>query len=240
MQGTALLGIGIRMRLLVVEDEKKVATFIQKGFEQEHHAVDVAYDGEQAEALAITIEYDLIVLDLCLPKKAGLDVLLSIRSRRPRVPILILTARGTIEDRVNALDLGADDYLIKPFAFAELAARARALLRRGEAQPREYKIADLAVDVSRRTVTRAGRPIDLSSKEFALLEFLLLHARRPVTRTSIVEHVWDVHFDCVTNVVDVYINYLRNKIDKGFPTPLIRTVRGVGYILTDEMPRVSS
>ncbi|MFB3813524.1 MAG: response regulator [Terriglobales bacterium] len=222
------------MRILVVEDEKKVAGFIRNGFEQEHYVVDVAYDGESGAELATTVDHDLIILDLMLPKMNGLEVLRKIRRTKPRVPVLILTARGTVEDRVGGLDLGADDYLIKPFAFAELAARARALLRRGDREPSEFRIADLAVDVGRRTVTRSGRDIVLSSKEFALLEFLLSHARRPLTRNIIIEHVWDMHFDSMTNVVDVYINYLRNKIDKGFSPPLIRTVRGVGYILTDQ------
>jgi two-component system copper resistance phosphate regulon response regulator CusR len=148
--------------------------------------------------------------------------------------VLLLTAKGSVEDRVTGLNLGADDYLVKPFAFAELSARLRALLRRGTRESTRLQIADLSVDLTTRTVTRAGRKLDLSSKEFALLEFLLRNARRPVTRTMIIEHVWDLHFDSLTNVVDVYINYLRNKIDKSFSPPLIHTVRGVGYMLTDE------
>ncbi len=222
------------MRLLVVEDEKKVASFIRHGFEQENYAVDVAHDGETGAHLAENFEYDLVILDLMLPKMSGLDVLRKLRQTKPHLPVLVLTAKGAVEDRVDGLNKGADDYLVKPFAFAELSARARALLRRGTHVATELQVADLCIDTSKHTVTRAGRKIELSSKEFALLEFLMRNAGRPVTRTMIIEHVWDIHFDSVTNVVDVYINYLRNKLDKGFSTALIRTVRGVGYILSDE------
>jgi DNA-binding response OmpR family regulator len=221
------------MRFLVVEDERKVASFIRNGFEEEHYAVDTAHDGVEGTQLAERFDYDLMVLDLMLPKKPGLEVLRDVRQKKPRLPVLILTAKAAVEDRVEALDCGADDYLVKPFAFAELAARARALLRRGKQEITEYRIADLTLNVHQRTVTRAGHNIELSSKEFALLEFLLSHARRPVTRTSIIEHVWDIHFESVTNVVDVTVNRLRSKIDKGFSPPLIHTIKGVGYILTD-------
>ncbi len=224
------------MRLLVVEDEKKVASFIQKGLEQEHYAVDVAHDGAQGVRLASEIDYDLIILDLMLPKLSGLEVLRQLRQSKPSLPVLVLTAKAGVEDRINGLDRGADDYLGKPFAFAELSARVRALLRRGNREASHFEIADLKLDVTSQTVTRAGRKIELSKKEFALLEFLLRNARRPVTRTMIIEHVWDIHFDSITNVVEVYVNYLRNKIDKDFSPPLIHTVRGVGYVLTDKLP----
>lgn len=224
------------MRVLVVEDEKKVADFIRRGLEQEHYAVDVAHDGEEGAYQAESYAYDLVILDLMLPKLSGLEVLQRLRAQKPALPVLILTAKGTIEDRVAGLDRGADDYLVKPFAFAELSARVRSLLRRGVREATEFQLADLKLDAVTRQVTRAGRKIELSPKEFALLEFLLRNARRPVTRTMIIEHVWDIHFDSVTNVVDVYINYLRNKIDKGFAPRLIHTLRGVGYLLTDEHP----
>ena len=221
------------MRILIVEDEKKVANFIKKGLQQEGHAADIAQDGEEALESAMAFEYDAMVLDLMLPKKSGLDVLRNIRSTKPKLAVLILTAKGALEDKVTGFDAGADDYLIKPFAFAELSARIRAILRRGIHENVRLKMADLEIDTATRQVHRAGQPIDLKLKEYALLEFLLRHAHRPVTRTMIVEHVWDIHFDNVSNVVDVHINSLRNKIDKGFATPLIHTIRGVGYMLTD-------
>jgi len=222
------------MRILVVEDEKKVAEFVRRGLQQESFAVDVAHEGEDGAYLAQTFDYDLVILDLMLPKLDGLEVLRRIRAAKPSLPVLVLTAKATVEDRVTGLDHGADDYLVKPFAFAELSARVRALLRRGASEAVELQLADLKLDTTAHQVTRRGRKIDLSPKEFALLEFLLRHARRPVTRTMIIEHVWDMNFDSLSNVVDVYINYLRNKIDRGFTPPLIRTLRGVGYMLTDE------
>ena len=221
------------MRILVVEDEKKVASFIKKGLQQEGYAADTVYDGEDALQNAAEFDYDLVILDLMLPKKTGLDVLREIRLKKPKLPVLVLTAKGAVEDKVAGLDAGADDYLIKPFAFAELSARIRALLRRGAQEDRRLRIADLEMDTGSRQVRRAGQPIDLKLKEYALLEFLLRNANRPVTRTMIVEHVWDIHFDSISNVVDVHINSLRNKVDKGFAAPLIHTVRGVGYMVSD-------
>ncbi|PYS28917.1 MAG: DNA-binding response regulator [Acidobacteria bacterium] len=221
------------MRVLVVEDERKVASFIKKGLQQEGYATDVVHDGDEAVHTAISFGYDLVVLDLMLPGRSGLDVLREIRQQRPRLPVLVLTAKGALEDRITGLDAGADDYLAKPFAFAELSARIRALLRRGSQQNTRLRLADLEMDTAAHQVRRAGHSIDLKQKEYALLEFLLRHANRPVTRTMIVEHVWDIHFDNVSNVVDVHINSLRNKIDKGFAPLLIQTVRGVGYMLTD-------
>jgi DNA-binding response OmpR family regulator len=221
------------VRILVVEDEKKVASFIKKGLQQEGYAADTVHDGADAVLNATAFDYDLIVLDLMLPKKSGLEALREIRLKKPKLPVLVLTAKGAVEDKVAGLDAGADDYLIKPFAFAELSARIRALLRRGTQEDRRLRLADLEMDTAVRQVRRAGQLIDLKLKEYALLEFLLRNANRPVTRTMIVEHVWDIHFDSVSNVVDVHINSLRNKIDKGFRPPLIQTVRGVGYMASD-------
>ena len=223
----------VTMRILVVEDEKKVASFIKKGLQQEGYAADTVHDGQEAIQNATAFEYDLVILDLMLPKRSGLEVLREIRSKKATLPVLVLTAKGAIEDKVAGLDAGADDYLIKPFAFAELSARIRALLRRGAQENTRLRIADLEMDTAARQVARGGQVIDLKMKEYALLEFLLRNAYRAVTRTMIVEHVWDIHFDSVSNVVDVHINSLRNKIDKGFSPPLIHTVRGVGYMLSD-------
>jgi heavy metal response regulator len=222
------------MRILIIEDERKVAAFIQKGLQQEGYAVDVARDGEDGAFQATSIEYDVVILDLMLPKLSGLDVLARIRAHKLNLPVLILTAKGSLDDKVKGLDTGASDYLVKPFAFAELSARIRALLRRGHQETPVLRMADLEMNTVTREVTRGGTRIDLKPKEFALLEFLLRNARRPVTRTMIVEHVWDIHFDAVSNVVDVHINSLRGKIDRDFPVALIHTLRGVGYVLKDE------
>jgi DNA-binding response OmpR family regulator len=222
------------MRVLIIEDEEKVAEFIRKGLQQEGYAVDVVRDGEEGAYQGENFDYDAVILELMLPKLPGLEVLKKIRARHLNLPILILTAKGSVEDKVTGLDRGASDYLVKPFAFAELSARIRALLRRGAQESTILRLADLEMNTATRTATRAGRKIDLKLKEFSLLEFLLRNARRTVTRTMIIEHVWDIHFDSVSNVVDVHINSLRNKIDRGFTPVLIHTVRGVGYVLTDE------
>lgn len=222
------------MRLLVVEDDIKAANFVRRGFEQENYSVDVAHDGQTGLELAESADYDLAVLDIMLPKMSGLELLSRLKRRKPNLLVLMLTAKDALEDRIQGLNLGADDYLIKPFAFAELSARTRALLRRGAYQNTELQVADLRLDVAARSVIRAGKPIDLTTKEFAILEFLMRHAGHPVTRKMIIENVWDPQFESVTNVVDVYIKYLRNKIDKGFSPQLIHTVRGVGYILFDQ------
>ncbi len=221
------------MRILVIEDEKKVASFIKKGLEEEHYAVDTAYDGEIGLYMADVNEYDLIVLDLMIPKIDGLEVLKRIRSSKNNVPILILTAKNTVEDIVKGLDSGCDDYLTKPFNFMVFLARIRALLRREKIEKEPLiKIADVILSPVTHKVTRRGMEIELTSKEYALLEYFMRNPDRVLTRTMISEHVWDYHFDSLTNVIDVYVNYLRKKIDKDFEPKLIHTIRGVGYILS--------
>jgi len=221
------------MRILVIEDDRKVASFIQTGLEQEGYAVDALNDGAEAGDQASTIDYDAVVLDLMLPGRSGFQVLRDIRAKKASLPVLILTAKDALDERVAGLDAGADDYMTKPFALAELSARLRALLRRGAPRETVLHVADLEMDTVRRKVRRAGSPIDLKPKEYALLEILMRNTDRPLTKALIIEHVWDIHFDSVSNVVEVHINSLRNKIDKGFDVPLIHTIRGVGYVLTD-------
>jgi two-component system copper resistance phosphate regulon response regulator CusR len=223
------------MRLLVIEDEKKVARFIKKGLEEEGYAVDLASDGEEGLARVLDQVHDLIILDIALPKIDGLQVLKKLRERKVPTPVLLLTVRATIEDKVLGLDSGADDYLTKPFAFQELLARIRALLRRkAEVGPPLLQVEDLVLDPARHLVTRRGERIDLTSKEFALLEYLLRNAGRVLTRAMISEHVWNYDFDTETNVIDVYVNYLRRKIDSRGEKKLIHTVRGSGYVLKSE------
>jgi heavy metal response regulator len=223
------------MRLLIVEDEKKVARFIRQGLEEEGYAVDMASDGEGGLVMALDRVHDLIILDINLPKMDGRRVLQELRRQKVMTPVLFLTVRATIEDKVLGLDAGADDYLTKPFAFQELVARVRALLRRrNEEAPAVLQIADLTLDPARRIATRGGEKIDLTLKEFALLEYFLRNPGRVLTRTMIIEHVWNYDFDTMTNVVDVYVNYLRKKIDAGRETKLIQTVRGMGYVLQVE------
>jgi len=225
------------MRILVIEDEKKVASFIKKGLEEEHYAVDTAHDGEMGLYMADVNEYDLIVLDLMIPKIDGLEVLKRIRSNKNNVPILVLTAKDTVEDIVKGLDSGCDDYLTKPFNFTVFLARIRALLRREKIEKEPLlKIADLILSPVTHKVTRKGKEIELTSKEYALLEYFMRNPHRVLTRTMISEHVWDYHFDSLTNVIDVYVNYLRRKIDKDFELKLIHTIRGVGYILSADKP----
>jgi len=223
------------MRILVVEDDAALASFIRKGLEAECHAVDVASEGNQGQAMAMQIDYDLVVLDLNLPGVDGLSVLKSVRQRKANLPVMILTARSRVEDRVQCLDSGADDYLVKPFSYLELSARTRALLRRIQLPLQSVlTVGDLTLDRVERKVSRAGRPIELTNREFGLLEYLMRNAGRRMTRAMIIEHVWNLTFDSTTNVVDVYINYLRRKVDDGFSPPLIRTVRGVGYQIGPE------
>jgi DNA-binding response OmpR family regulator len=224
------------MRILVVEDDRKVASFIQSGLGQEGYAVDVLHEGVTAGEQARAIDYDAVVLDLMLPGRSGFQVLRDIRARKPSLPVVILTSKDSVEDRIVGLDSGADDYMVKPFALAELSARLRAVLRRGTARESVLHVGDLELETVARVVRRGGRTIELTPKEYALLEYLARNGGRPVTKSLIIEHVWDVHFDSVSNVVEVHINALRNKIDKDFATPLIRTVRGVGYMLTDAPP----
>jgi DNA-binding response OmpR family regulator len=220
------------MKILVVEDEVKVAAMLKKGLEQSEFAVDVAYDGEEGLAMFKAGDYDLVLLDLMLPKMSGLDLIPLMRMSKPSLLIIALTALSGVEERVEGLNLGCDDYIVKPFAFAELLARIQAKLRRDTTLgTAELRVVDLVVDPLKRRVSRSGNPIDLSNKEFALLEYLMRNKEEIVTRKMIVENVWDASFDNLTNVVDVYINYLRNKIDRGFDPPLIHTVRGVGYSL---------
>jgi heavy metal response regulator len=223
------------MRILVVEDEKKVARFIQQGLEEEHHTVDVAHDGEAGLAMAGAQRYDVIILDVMLPGKSGIDVTRELRTRKRETPILMLTAKTATEDKVAGLDSGADDYLTKPFAFAELLARVRSLLRRGtQEKSTVLTLADLELDTVTHKARRGTRIIDLTTKEYALLEFFLRNKERVLSRTIIAEHIWDYHFDTGTNLIDVYINHLRNKVDTGFDRKLIHTVRGVGYVLKEE------
>lgn len=223
------------VRLLVVEDENKVASFIKKGLGEEGYAVDLAADGEAGLAMALERVHDLIILDIRLPKMDGLQVLRMLRQDKVTTPVLLLTVRATIEDKVLGLDAGADDYLTKPFAFQELVARVRALLRRrAEAEPAVLQVGDLSLDPARRTVVRGGVKIDLTAREFALLDYFMRNPGRVLTRTMIAEHVWDYSFDTSTNVIDVYVNYLRKKIDAEREPKLLHTVRGVGYMLQAE------
>jgi len=219
------------VRALVVEDEPRVRSFIERGLKEAAFAVDVASRGDEGLDLALIHPYDVIVLDLMLPGRTGLEVVRELRLAGRATPILILTARDQIDDRVRGLDSGADDYLVKPFAFAELLARLRSLLRRGSSQTSTIEVGDLRVDLLARRVSRRGEPIDLTPKEFSLLEYLARHAGQVVTRTMIAEHVWDMNFDSFTNVIDVYIRYLRRKVDQGHEQKLIHTRRGVGYVL---------
>src|SRR6185312_8831955 len=220
------------MRILVAEDDASLAKFLRKGLENENYAVDCAGDGEEAQLMAESYDFDLLLLDVNLPRRDGFEVLARLRGKKPALPVLLLTAYGKIEDRVRGLDLGADDYIVKPFSFSELCARIRALLRRGQ-RPAEMllRVDNLELNRMDHSVRRGGKPIELTPKEFALLEFLMIRQGRRVTRTMIIEHVWNASFDSSTNVVDVYIIYLRTKVDGGFETKLIRTVRGVGYQL---------
>jgi DNA-binding response OmpR family regulator len=224
------------MRVLVVEDEASIANFVRRGLYETGYAVDVACDGEEGLAYALVAEYDVLILDIMLPRMDGLEMLGELRRRGVKVPTLMLTARDTVEDRVEGLDAGADDYLVKPFAFPELLARIRALLRRPPLQTDAVlSIADLEMDTVARQVRCCGHVIDLSPREYAVLEYLMRHPNQVLTRTQIGEHVWNFDFYNESNVVDVYIGYLRRKIDRASDIPLIQTIRGVGYrISTDE------
>ncbi len=225
------------MRILIIEDEKKLALYIKKGLEENHFAVDMSHDGEEGLFMLNTNEYDLVILDIVLPKKNGLEILQEARKNGKKMPILLLTAKDAVEERARGLDLGADDYVVKPFSFIELMARIRALFRRGNVNYQtQVTVADLILDVAAHRLYRSGQPINLTNKEFALLEFFMRNINMVLTRTQIAEHVWDYNFDSLTNVIDVFVNRLRNKIDNGRTNKLIHTIKGVGYILKDEMP----
>ena len=218
-------------RILLIEDERRIADFLQRGLESAGLPLDHAADGQSGLDKAHETDYDLIILDLMLPDMDGLEVLKRLRSRKVSPPVLILSARGGVEDRVTGLEGGADDYLVKPFAFVELLARVRALIRRGQPSLDRLSAGDLVMDCARRKVQRASETIDLAPKEYAILEYLLRNRARPLSRTMIVEHVWDMEYDGLTNIVDVYIRHLRSKIDDRFPVKLIHTIRGIGYML---------
>jgi two-component system OmpR family response regulator len=224
------------MRILLVEDDKKIASFILKGLKAEGFAVDHACDGEEGLHLALSEPYDAAVVDIMLPKIDGLTLIEKMRREKVKTPVIILSAKGSVDDRVKGLQIGGDDYLTKPFAFSELLARIQALIRRSsdQSEPAGLKVGDVAMNLITREVVRAGQKIDLQPLEFSLLEYLLRNAGRVVSKTMIMEHVWDYYFDPQTNVVESRIYKLREKIDKGFSTKLIHTVRGVGYVLKEE------
>jgi heavy metal response regulator len=230
------------VRILIVEDEKRVAHFLQKGFQAEAFSVDVAADGDRGSHLALSEPYDAIILDIMLPKKNGLKILKDIREAGVTTPVLMLSARSDVEQRVEGLNLGADDYLPKPFSFSEVLARVRAIVRRSstDVQASQITVADLTMDLLSRTVMRSGTEISLTNKEFELLEYLLRNKGRVLSRIILTEHIWDINFDTETNIVDVVINRLRRKIEDGFSTKLIHTVRGVGYVLREPGDEPSS
>lgn len=214
---------------------KKLAAYIKKGLEENHFAVDVSHDGEEGLFLLNANEYDLVILDILLPKKSGLEILQQARKNDKDMPILLLTARDAVEDKARGLDSGADDYLVKPFSFIELMARVRALIRRGKVHYQtRLSVADILLDVATHRLYRNGQPVDLTNREFALLEFFMRNLNTVITRTQIAEHVWDYNFDSLTNVIDVFVNRLRNKIDKDRTHKLIHTIKGVGYIMKDK------
>ena len=223
------------MRVLIVEDERKVAQFLKKGFQSEAFAVDIAPDGSEGLRLAMSNTYDAIVLDVMLPKMSGLEVLEELRRQRITTPILILTARSDVEDRVKGLNSGADDYLPKPFSFSEVLARVRAIMRRTSADVRGsvLEMGDVRMDLLTRSVARGTKPITLTNKEFELLEYLLRNKGRVLSRVTLTEHIWDMDFDTETNVVDVLVNRLRRKLEDGFATKVILTIRGVGYVMKE-------
>jgi len=220
------------MRVLLVEDDRGVSRFIKKGLKEEGYVVDVAFDGEEGLHLALSQSFDLIILDILLPEMNGYEVLKSIREKRIVIPVICLTAKDEKEDIIQGLELGADDYLIKPFSFSELLARIKAVLRRGTKDVELSKLAvgDLSLDLINRKAYRNGKDIELSGKEFLLLEYLMRNAEQILTRTMILENVWGYNFDTSSNIIDVHINHLRKKVDKNFPQKLIHTIKGVGYV----------
>ncbi|MGA0558215.1 response regulator [Larkinella sp. VNQ87] len=225
------------MKILVVEDEPKLASFVKKGLEEQSFEVDIAYDGQIGRNLALSSSYDVIVLDVNVPKMNGYDLAKSLRQENIKTPILMLTAMGSLDNKVAGFEAGADDYLVKPFEFRELLARLRALSKRVidiSQRSNLLKVADLELDLNEKIARRGGKRIELTAKEFALLEYLMRNRSRVVSRIDIAEKVWDIHFDTGTNVIDVYVNFLRKKIDKDFPVKLIHTVIGMGYMLKEE------
>ncbi|QKZ12896.1 response regulator transcription factor [Spirosoma sp. KUDC1026] len=225
------------MKILVVEDEPKLASFIKKGLEEQSCEVDVAYDGQVGRNMALNNTYDVVILDVNLPKMNGFDVVQAMRQENIRTPVLMLTAMGSVDDKLTGFEAGADDYLVKPFEFRELMARLRALNKRssdGGLQSNVIRVADLELDLNEKVARRGDKRIDLTAKEFGLLEYFMRNRGRVVSRIDIAEKVWDIHFDTGTNVIDVYVNFLRKKIDKDFPTKLIHTVIGMGYMLKEE------
>ncbi len=222
------------MRILVIEDEKKVASFIRKGLEEDYYSVDVAFDGKEGSKLAFSDEYDLIIMDIMLPFKDGISILKEIRQEKITTPVLLLTAKGDVSDKVLGLDSGADDYLSKPFAFDELLARVRVLLRRNSSEKNIIlKVSNLQLDTQMHKAYRDKTEIFLTQKEYSILEYLMRNKNHVISRVKLSEHVYDYHFDSDTNIIDVYINKLRNKIDKGFENQILYTVRGVGYMIKD-------
>jgi len=220
------------MKILVVEDEKKVGAFIKKGLEEDNYTVDLAYDGEQGEELAGKESFDLIILDILMPKKDGLTLLTELRAKLDHTPVLVITAKGSVDDKVRGLDSGADDYLVKPFAIAELLARVRSLLRRGGPEKMTtLSVADLTLDLVSHKAARGKTTIELTAKEYTLLEYFMRNTNKVLSRTIISEHIWNYNFDTGTNIIDVYINHLRSKIDGESGKKLIHTVRGVGYVM---------
>ncbi|MBD2753523.1 response regulator [Spirosoma validum] len=225
------------MKILVVEDEPKLASFVRKGLEEQACEVDVAFDGQVGRNMALNNLYDVIIMDINLPKMNGFDVVQSIRQEQNRTPVLMLTAMGSVDDKLTGFEAGADDYLVKPFEFRELMARLRALTKRSNdtgMQSNVLRVADLELDLNEKIARRGDKRIDLTAKEFGLLEYLMRNRGRVVSRVDIAEKVWDIHFDTGTNVIDVYVNFLRKKIDKDFPHKLIHTVIGMGYMLKEE------
>lgn len=223
------------MKILVVEDEKKISGFIKRGLEKDEYQVTIIHDGVEGLKQALSGDYSLMILDVMIPKKDGLTVIKELREAGSRIPVLMLTARGTTEDIVSGLEAGSDDYLGKPFAFAELLARVRALLRRSERdRGAEIVFADVRIDPVSHKVWRGGNEIDLTAKEYGLLEYMVRNPNKELSRAMIAENCWDYDFDRFTNIIDVYVNYLRRKVDKSYPTKLIHTVRGKGYMFREE------
>lgn len=224
------------MRILIIEDEKNLANILKKGLEENSFTVELSFDGEEGLYMAETFPYDAVILDIMLPKVDGFTIMDRLRTKKINVPVIILTARGELENRIKGLNLGADDYLPKPFEFSELLARLKAVIRRSKGTASSIiEIADLTIDTHSKAVKRAKKVIKLSAKEYNILEYLALNKGRVIGRTELIEHIYDAEFDLDSNIIDVYINYLRNKIDKGFDKPLIYTLRGSGYMLKEDM-----